>query len=478
MVAVIGAVIAIRAVVAACLGLTDDEAYYRLWGLSPALSYLDHPPMVGWLIASGRAVGGDTELSVRLAALAAFAVGTVALWRGGTILFGEVIAGLAGLFSLAMPLMAAGGIIITPDGPSVLSYTLTFWALAELHRSGDANWWLAVGLTAGLGLLSKYTNLFLGASILLWLVCVPSARVWFARWQLWAGGVIAVACASPVIYWNAKNDWASFEKQFGRVTDGSGITSKYWLEVIGGFVGLASPVIAVLAIVGLCHLTRRFLRERKSAEVLLFAMIAPALVYFAVHGLHSRVQANWLAPLYPFFAICAAIAVVQVAPQPRQKPLVIWGLAVGFTLCALLYLHSLMPIDNGLARKDPTDQMRGWSALADQIETMRHREGAAWIATSSYATTGQLVFALKDRAPVHQLDQRIRYQHLPVPDPAVTQRPGLYVELERRQQPALLKQRFRSVRKLDTLVRTYDGEPVARYGVYRVSEPAGSPLYD
>lgn len=475
---VIAGFVVIRGVVATYLGLTDDEAYYRLWALLPALSYLDHPPMAGWVIAAGRMIGGDTAFGVRLAALVAFAAGTVALWRGCLILYGEAVAALAVLFSLAMPLMAAGGIVITPDGPSVMSYTLTFWALAELHRSGNANWWLAVGLTAGLGLLSKYTNLFLGASILLWLLAVPSARAWFTRWQLWAGGAIAVACASPVVYWNAQNGWASFEKQFGRVTDGSGITAKYLLEAVGGFFGLASPVIAVLAIAGLVFLFRRIRRERSSADTLVVAMIAPALVYFAVHGLHSRVQANWLAPLYPFFAICAAIAVVHAIPQPRKKPLVLWGLGVGLMLCALLYVHALMPIDNGLARKDPTDQMRGWSGLAGRIEILREREGAAWVATSSYATTGQLAFAFKDRTAVHQLDHRIRYQHLPEPDAALTGQPGLYVELERRQNPALLNRRFGSVRKLETLERSYDGEPVARYSVYRISEAKGSPFSD
>jgi hypothetical protein len=51
----------VRALVAANTGLTDDEAYYRLWALAPAMSYLDHPPMVGWMIAAGRWIAGDTS---------------------------------------------------------------------------------------------------------------------------------------------------------------------------------------------------------------------------------------------------------------------------------------------------------------------------------------------------------------------------------------------------------------------------------
>jgi 4-amino-4-deoxy-L-arabinose transferase-like glycosyltransferase len=55
-----------RAVLAASIGLSDDETYYRLWPLAPALSYLDHPPMVAWMIAAGRWIAGDTPLGIRL----------------------------------------------------------------------------------------------------------------------------------------------------------------------------------------------------------------------------------------------------------------------------------------------------------------------------------------------------------------------------------------------------------------------------
>ena len=74
--------------------------------------------------------------------------------------------------------------VITPDTPSVLFWGLTIWAVAELNRSQDANWWLAVGLFSGLGLLSKYTNLFVGVGIALWIALVPANWRWLRCWQL------------------------------------------------------------------------------------------------------------------------------------------------------------------------------------------------------------------------------------------------------------------------------------------------------
>ena len=42
----------------ACVGMTDDEAYYWVLSQKPALGYAFHPPMVAWLIALTRFVLG------------------------------------------------------------------------------------------------------------------------------------------------------------------------------------------------------------------------------------------------------------------------------------------------------------------------------------------------------------------------------------------------------------------------------------
>ncbi len=211
------ALCAVRLAMAAYTGLVDDEAYYRIWSLAPALSYYDHPPMVAWMIGAGRAIAGDTTLGVRLLAPFCHLLGAALLWRTTKLLYGAETARRTVWIMLAMPLLAVGGIIITPDLPSVLFAGLVLWALAELDRSQNANWWLAIGLFAGLGLISKYTNLFLGATIVIWLVAVSSNHKWLRAPQLWIGGLIAMAVTSPVVIWNAEHDWVSFAKQFGRV---------------------------------------------------------------------------------------------------------------------------------------------------------------------------------------------------------------------------------------------------------------------
>ncbi len=462
---------AIRFYVCAAAGLADDEAYYRLWSLAPALSYLDHPPMIAWNIAAGRWMGGDTPLGVRLAAPVVHLIGTLALWRTAALLYDLETACRAAWFLQAMPLLAVGGVIVTPDLPSVLFSGLVLWSLAELDRSQNANWWLAVALFAGCGLLSKYTNLFLGLTILLWLAAVPANHKWFRAPQLWIGGLLAALLASPVVIWNAEHQWASFAKQFGRVAPSGGMSLHYLAELAGGFLGLASPVIALLAIAGLIRTVRSAIASRDSADVLIVAAVLPMLGYFLIHTLHDRVQANWLAPLYPTLAITAAIGLNTTIPQAWRRRCAAGAVGLGFVSIAAVYMHAIYPFAALHIRKDPTSQMHGWAEFGDAVDVLRGESGAAWIATSSYATTGQIAFALKGRSDVAQLNERLRYAHLPPLKNAVQMRPALYVELSRRSNVKLLHERFRSVTQLVKLGRADGSTEGAAYSIYLVAEP-------
>ena len=467
------ALTALRLAIASYTGLVDDEAYYRIWSLAPALSYLDHPPMVAWIIGAGRAIAGDTSLGVRLLAPIIVLAGAAILWRTAELLYGPVIARRAVWIMLAMPLLAIGGIIVTPDLPSVLFAGLVIWGLAELDRSQNPRWWLAIGLFAGLGLLSKYTNLFLGATIVVWLLALPENRKWFRTPELWVGGLIAAAVASPVAIWNAEHDWASFTKQFGRVARSGSAGLSYLLELVGGFALLESPLIAILALVGFVRVTRAAFERRRQSDVLLAASILPMLIYFVLHSLHDRVQGNWPGPLYPMFAICAALG-IEAVPLAWRRATFVAALGIGFAMTAFLYAHALHPLF--ASPKDPTEQMRGWPSLVDQIDAKRREAGAAWVATSSYATTGQLAMGLKGRSEVAQLDQRIRYIFLPPMPASLLAKPALYVELERRVDLPLLHEKFRKIEQIATLKRENGSANGATYVLFLVSDPPAPPL--
>ena len=118
----IGATAGVRLLLAAALGLGEDEAYTVAMARSLSLSYFDHPPFMYWLTGgAARLAGTEAALAVRWPFVVLFAGTTWLLYRLGEHLFGGR-AGLVGALLLNLGLyfsLNVGGWVL-PDGPLLL----------------------------------------------------------------------------------------------------------------------------------------------------------------------------------------------------------------------------------------------------------------------------------------------------------------------------------------------------------------------
>ena len=64
----------IRLIVAPSFGLGVDEAHYVLYGYHLDYSYVDHPPLVGWVQAAMLYLFNDGILTARIPAIALMAI--------------------------------------------------------------------------------------------------------------------------------------------------------------------------------------------------------------------------------------------------------------------------------------------------------------------------------------------------------------------------------------------------------------------
>ena len=124
-------------------------------------------------------ISGDTELGVRLVSILLALPMSFAVYRAAAILFGGVRVAATATILLNVTLMVAvGTLIVTPDAPLLVASSFVLFFLAKVLETGRGVWWLAVGAAIGAALLSKYTALFFGPAILIWLVAVPKLRRW------------------------------------------------------------------------------------------------------------------------------------------------------------------------------------------------------------------------------------------------------------------------------------------------------------
>src|SRR5204863_7422058 len=241
--------------------------------------YYDHPPGVAAVIRLGTLIAGDSELGVRLVSILLGLPMSWAVFRAASILFGDVRAATTATILLNVTLMAAvGTLIVTPDAPLLVASSFVLFYLTKVLETGRGAWWLAVGAAVGAALLSKYTALFFGPAILIWLAVVPKLRRWLLSPWPYLGGIVAFAIFSPVILWNADHHWVSFIKQIGRARI-EDFHPAFIAELLPTQVAFATPLVFILGATGLHALMWRS-AGAMAARVLVNAMFWTIVAYF------------------------------------------------------------------------------------------------------------------------------------------------------------------------------------------------------
>jgi len=470
-----GLLVVFRGVMSDALPLSFDEAYYWRWSQHLAAGYLDHPPLIAYVIRAGTAIFGDTEFGVRFVPLLLSAAASWALWRAATILLGDSYSGAVAALIYNLTLMVGvEALVATPDAPSMAAAAFFLWALAKVAVTSDGRWWLAAGIAGGFALLSKYTGLFLGAGAVLWLALVPNERFWLRSFWPYAGAAIALLMFAPVVIWNAEHGWISFERQFGRAGTGA-LTLRFLGEFLAGQIALATPFVFALGVAGAAQISAKR-KVRNSNLGLCAALMAPAILYFLWHSLHDRVQGNWPSFLYPMFAICAVAAMRWELPGWKGglvKVARAGALPTAFVFTIVAYAQALVPILPIDGTRDPIARLLavGYAPLAYRIEEERLRLGAPVVLTTSYAQTGWLSFYIPSNAWIYQINERERWLAEPPPPPEIFDGQMLYVTETRRDMADMLSERFAVVERLETLERRRGDALIEEYALYRVSQP-------
>jgi 4-amino-4-deoxy-L-arabinose transferase-like glycosyltransferase len=428
-----------RVVYASVIDLRTDEAYYWTWSKESVLSFLDHPPMIAWFIRFGTAIFGDTNFGVRFAGIVAMLVTQLLLadivrWVTHDVR-AMVIAVLMPEAALYYGLLMAK---VSPDVALIPFAVAMVWALVRLDESNDARWWLAAGVLAGLALLSKFTAVMLLPAVAAFMLVPQWRRRWLASPYPWAAALIAVAVFSPVLIWNAQNDWASFKFQFVRATATHDLSLRTVGDYIGLQFGLVGFILLPVVLSGLAFTAWRGYRRSNAVAILLSTCVIVPFGYFFWKSLTLRVGDTWPMFMWP---IGFAAAAINIAMLPREgfpawmvKSTIAWANAAivsGIAFVVLVFLYYVATPWNFIGKADPIGGEAGYQEVVDRAQAELQKTGATWIATTDYRTYAMLRWYFKDRLPVIQINERGRF--LGFRDPgtdSIRGHAGLYVARE------------------------------------------------
>jgi hypothetical protein len=407
----------LRLVYASQFDLRTDEAYYWTWSKEWVLSYLDHPPMIAWFVRFGTAIFGDTNLGARFGGIVAMAASELLIAdivRRTTRSIGWAL--LAVLLFEATPYYGLLMAKIAPDTALIPFAAAMLWSLVRLAETRDARWWLAAGAFFGLAMLSKYTAALLLPAVAAF-AFIPD---WRGRWLRsaypWAGLLLALAIFSPVLWWNAANDWASFRFQAVRATSGGSFSLRTVADLFALQLGQVGPIMLPVILSGVVILTVRGLRRREPVALLLGASVVVPLLYFLERSLTLRVGDTWPMFVWPPAFAAVAINLAEITASGAAARAIAaakawtWAAVVsGIALVLLVFGYTLYAPGAWFGRTDPIGAEAGYGPVADAALAEMQRTGATWIAATDYRTYAMLRWHLRDRVPVIEINERARF---------------------------------------------------------------------
>jgi dolichol-phosphate mannosyltransferase len=380
--------------------LLPEETYYWNYAQHLDLGYLDHPPMVAWLIGAGTTVFGNTELGVRLGALLCGVIATGFVYRLTCNLFDDVCGLVAVVIMQMLPFCFFSGILMTPDAPLTAAWAALLYFLERALLGGRTAAWWGAGISLGLGLLSKYTIAMVVPAAFIFMVWDAQARRWLTHWVPYAALALACVIFSPVIYWNATHEWASFAFQTARRLAEKPRFSLH--KLILSVLVLLTPAGAVSLVT-----TPWSTRQRR---FILLAVLMPLAVFF-VFSLRHEVKLDWTGTLWLAAVPVLAWVVVAGSRGELSGRMSAWAGAAWpptLVILALIYGAAFHYLVLGLPGAGYSEHIElvpvGWRSLGEQVAAIdaevRTQSGTEplVVGMDRYAIASEVAFYSPDRA--------------------------------------------------------------------------------
>jgi dolichol-phosphate mannosyltransferase len=318
---------ALRLLYLGSVELLPEEAYYWNYSRHLDIGYLDHPPLVSWLIRLGTAVFGQSQFGVRIGALCCGVVTSIFTYRLARNLFGEASALAALVLAQVLPFFFLSGLLMTPDAGLTAAWAASLYYLERALVAGRPSAWWRVGISMGIGVISKYSIGLLAPAMLLFMLKDGPSRQWWRRREPYVAALLALAIFSPVILWNAQHDWASFAFQTSRRLAEAPrfalhkliasalvlITPTGVLAVALFFVGAPRAAAAPAGAAGADTARRRLFTS---------AAILVPLAVFAIFSLRHEVKLDWTGA--PWTAALPVMASSMIAAGAGSKGIRSW----------------------------------------------------------------------------------------------------------------------------------------------------------
>ncbi|MGI4020320.1 MAG: glycosyltransferase family 39 protein [Janthinobacterium lividum] len=373
-------------------GLMPQDAYYNFYGEHLALSYFDHPGMIGYLLRLFTTIFGKHVFVIKLTDFVVTSATLFAFYNLAGLFLSKQKQNVAIALIGSTFLVSILSTISTPDVPLLLFWTLSLIALYHAIFRQQKMYWLLSGLFMGLAFDSKYTAVLLQIGLILFLIFSNKYRKLLLSGWFLLSLIISVLVTFPIFYWNYQHDFASFLFQSKTRT---GDISKFQLKpnLFLGTVGTQMFLLLPIAFCGLVLFSFKFIKKvllrwkLPSDEILfLLCFFLPAFLGFFLISPIYWVKINWMMPGY-----ITGIIFLTVFISQKSARINIWIAAVLHLAFAVEVIFYPVPIKSD-------DTWFGWKQLANQVQNLQKTYPNTFIfSADGYKTSAELSFFLPQK---------------------------------------------------------------------------------
>lgn len=338
------------------LPLLGDEAYYSLWSKHPALSYVDHPPMIAWLHGLTNALTGQSEFGIRCMAIILILISTWLIYLTAKEAFGKKVAVASAVLFNLIPTYLAGGMFLTPEQPVIIFWLISLYFSIKIIKTHETKYWYPLGLGIGLGLLSKFPMLLFLPGLLLFLLLSKENRYWLTKKEPYLAMIIAFLIFSPVIIWNINQHFPSLAHHGARLGSPNYLNNILYFLILQ-FI-MFSPPLFIFTLSKLFdslrfrNLSTPDVSHDTTTTALTLISIIPFFVFALVSPI-TLVGGHWTSIVYPGMIILLCHNLITNYPNPLRNFRIIANLIVVVLINALFigYYAFLYPIPEDLKGK-------------------------------------------------------------------------------------------------------------------------------
>lgn len=381
--------------------LFSEESQYWLWSRHLDWSYYSKPPLIAWINFLTETLFGHSDHVIRFTALG-FGLATIAvLYQVAIELFENIrVALIATIILSVSPYFILASTFFTTDTLLLFFWSLTFYLFLKGLKSKSLTIWLWVGVSFGLGCLSKYTMIFFILILLtpFFFLQIPSKSTYIK--QLVAMCVMATIMNVPVMWWNYSHGWITI-KHVNTLALGEnnnfdlGQSLKYVGEFIGGVIVINSPFYFIMFLKGYLQNHKLFNHLVKQKIALLTFPVIGTILFFLALSISDPVEVNWPSMAYLTLPLAMAYFVIS---NGYWRLFVYSSTLTGVLLLLLLFprvqdkvgLSQIIPIEF-----DSMMRMAGWRELSErvsQIKNVYNEDECVFILSPNYHIASAVSF--------------------------------------------------------------------------------------